>query len=63
MPDPVHLVPAGQPIGTTACGLPTETPDRPWREGLVPDSQWMGPLGDITCPFCLATLERKRGDA
>ena len=27
----VHLVPAGRPIGTTACGLPTETPDRPWQ--------------------------------
>ena len=50
----IHLVPAGRPIGTTACGLPTETPDRPWQPGLVPNAQWMGPLGEITCPECLA---------
>ena len=50
----IHLVPAGKPIGTTVCGLLTETPDRPWQPGLVPDAQWMGPLGDITCPDCLA---------
>lgn len=49
----LHLVPAGRPIDTTACGLQVETPDRPWREGLVPDRNWSGPLGPITCPACL----------
>ena len=53
----MHLVPAG-PLGRTACGLPTTTPDRPWREGLVPDEDWTGPYGRITCPDCLATNER-----
>lgn len=54
-PRVVHLVPAGRPLGTTVCGLETETPDRPWRPGLVPDANWAGPLGAITCPECLSS--------
>ena len=58
----VHLVPAGGPIGQTACGLLTETPDRPWRKGLVPDAEWMGPLGEITCPECLEQAATNDGE-
>lgn len=53
----VHLVPAGIPLGLTLCGLPIETPDRPWEPGLVPDYEWTGPFGKVTCPNCLATEE------
>ena len=51
----IHLVQAGK-LGRTECGLATTLPERPWREGLVPNSQWMGPHGEITCPECIATL-------
>lgn len=59
MPEPttMHLVPAGRPIDTTACGLKVETPDRPWREGLVPNANWRGPLGEISCSDCLDWMD------
>ncbi len=60
MSDVVHLVPAGRPIGRTACGLETETPDRSWRPGLIPDENWMGPLGEITCGNCIAIEQASR---
>lgn len=56
-PQIVHLVPAGRRLGVTACGLKTETPERPWRPGLLPDDRWMGPLAEITCENCIGTLE------
>lgn len=52
----IHLVPAGRRLGVTACGLKTETPDRPWRPGLLTEDRWMGPLAEITCENCIATL-------